>query len=179
MPCTSRMRKRAPAVALIVVLPLAAPPLADAAVVASGAGGFALHHELVFPGATARAWQRLVAPAQWWSADHTYSGDANNLTLTATPGGCWCESLPDGGFVRHLDVVYAAPGRALRLSGGLGPLQGMGAAGALTFTLKAEGDTTRIVVDYIVSGYAAAGFEAIAPAVDAVLGQQLAALVRP
>ena len=94
-------------------------------------------------------------------------------------GGCWCESLPDGGFVRHLDVLYAAPGRALRLQGGLGPLQGMGVSGAMTFVLKAEGATTRIVVDYVVSGYAAGGLEKVAVGVDAVLGEQLASLARP
>ena len=165
--------------AFSVTVSLAAPAPAPAAVVASGAGGFALHHDVVFPGTPSQAWERLIAPARWWSAEHTYSGDAKNLALGAVPGGCWCETLPGGGFVRHMDVLYVAPGHALRLSGGLGPLQGMGAGGALTFTLKPDGGTTHIVVDYVVSGYAAGGFEAIAPAVDAVLGQQLAALVRP
>jgi hypothetical protein len=157
---------------------LAAGPAA-AAVTSAGAGGFALHDEVVFPGSPAVAWARLVAPATWWSSAHTYSGDAKNLTLATVAGGCWCETLPGGGFVRHMDVLYAAPGRALRLYGGLGPLQGMGAAGAMTFVLKPDGATTRIVVDYVVSGYVAGGFEKIAVAVDAVLGEQLASLTKP
>jgi len=164
--------------ALLVLAALTAAP-AGAAVTSAGAGGFALHHEVVFPGTPAEAWSRLVAPASWWSADHTYSGDAKNLSLAAVPGGCWCEALPGGGFVRHMDVLYAAPGRALRLHGGLGPLQGMGASGAMTFVLKPDGATTRIVVDYVVSGYAAGGFEKLAGGVDAVLGEQLASLARP
>ncbi len=157
---------------------LAAGPAASA-VTSAGAGGFALHHEVVFPGTPAAAWARLVVPSTWWASDHTYSGDAKHLSLAAVQGGCWCESLPDGGFVRHLDVLYAAPGRALRLQGGLGPLQGMGVSGAMTFVLKAEGATTRIVVDYVVSGYAAGGLEKVAVGVDAVLGEQLASLARP
>jgi len=55
----------------------------------------------------------------------------------------------------------------------------MGVTGALTFVLKADGATTRIVVDYVVSGYAAGGFENLARGVDAVLGEQLASLARP
>jgi hypothetical protein len=157
---------------------LAAGPAA-AAVASAGVGGFALHDEVVFPGPAATAWARLVAPATWWSSAHTYSGDAKNLSLATVAGGCWCETLPAGGFVRHMEVLYAAPGRALRLYGGLGPLQGMGAAGALTFVLKPEGAMTRIVVDYVVSGYAADGFDRLAVGVDAVLAEQLATLGRP
>jgi len=77
-----------------------------------------------------------------------------------------------------MDVVYAAPGKALRLVGGLGPLQEMGVSGALTFTLKAESaGVTRVTVSYAVSGFAPQGFADLAPAVDAVLGEQLARYV--
>src|SRR5690349_14228561 len=111
---------------------------------------------------------------RWWNPAHTYSGDAANLALSAKPGGCLCETLPGGGFVKHMDVVYAAPGKALRLVGGLGPLQGMGAAGAMTFDFKAEGAITRVTVTYIVSGFApGAGLAAIAPPVEGVLAEQL------
>ena len=166
------------ATALVALGVLAAGP-AVAAVASAGAGGFALHHELTFPGTPAEAWTRLVAPSAWWSSGHTYSGDAKNLSLATVPGGCWCEALPGGGFVRHMDVLYVAPGHALRLFGGLGPLQGMGVTGALTFVLKPDGATTRIVVDYAVSGYVAGGFEKLAVGVDAVLGEQLATLAKP
>jgi hypothetical protein len=77
-----------------------------------------------------------------------------------------------------MDVVYAAPGKALRLVGGLGPLQEMGVSGALTFTLKPESaDVTRVTLSYTISGYAPQGFTDIAHAVDAVLGEQLARYV--
>lgn len=154
-------------------------PAAEAAVASSGAGGFAVHHEYTFPGNAATAWARLIVPARWWSGEHSYSQDAANFTLAAVPGGCWCETLPDGGFVRHMDVVLAMPGRLLRLAGGLGPLQAMGVSGALTLQLRAEGEGTRVIADYVVSGYAPSGFEGIAKAVDGVLGEQLARFAKP
>jgi hypothetical protein len=149
-----------------------------AEVVASGANGFVVRHELRIPRGAAAAYARLVRVQDWWSSDHTYSGSAARLSLQARPGGCWCERLPDGGFVKHMDVVYAAPGKALRLVGGLGPLQEMGVSGALSFTLEAESaDVTRVTLSYVVSGFAPQGFNDIARAVDAVLGEQLARYV--
>ena len=157
----------------IALLPVAAP----ATVVASGPSGFVVHVEALYPGDADTAWRRLVRPQLWWDPDHTYSHDAGNLSLALEPGGCFCERLADGGFVRHMEVVYAAPGQALRLVGGLGPLQRMGASGTLAFTLKSEAPNgTRIIAEYAVSGYSPAGLAEIAGAVDAVLGAQLARL---
>ncbi|MBS0395942.1 MAG: ATPase [Proteobacteria bacterium] len=166
---------RLAALALLALGPVATP----AAVTASGAAGFVVREEAVYAGPPEAAWRRLLEPARWWDPAHTYSRDARRLTLAARPGGCFCERLPDGGFVRHLEVVYAAPRDTLRLAGGLGPLQAMGATGALTFTLRADGAATRIVVSYAVSGYAPDGWERLAGAVDAVLGEQLARLAAP
>ncbi len=154
----------------------ATPALAD--VVSSGPSGFLVHFEFVSHRDPAATWQRLVRPQDWWSKEHTYSQDAANLSLTLAPGGCWCEQLPGGGFVRHMEVVYAAPGKGLRLLGGLGPLQKMGASGALSFALKPSGEhDTTVVVDYAVTGYAAGGFTEIAGAVNDVLAEALKHLV--
>lgn len=165
--------------AVLASLLAALSAAASAAVVASGPGGFVVREEVLYGGAPDAAWRRLVRPQDWWSAEHTYSHDARNLSLELKPGGCWCERLANGGFVRHLEVVYVAPREALRLAGGLGPLQRLGAGGALTFTLRAEPGGTRIVAEYAVSGYAPAGLEALAAAVDQVLGAQLARLAAP
>lgn len=146
----------------------------SAAVVASGPGGFVVREEVDYHGLPDAAWQRLVRPQDWWDAEHTYSHNAANLSLTLVPGGCWCEKLANDGFVRHMDVVYVQAPIKLRLSGGLGPLQGMGASGTLTFTLKAgEAGTTKVRVEYAVSGFSADGFAKIAEGVDGVLGEQL------
>jgi hypothetical protein len=152
----------------------------SAAVVASGVGGFIIRDEIVYPGARAAAWQRLVRIQDWWASTHTYSGNSANLSLSLRPGGCWCEKLPNGGFVRHMDVVLAIPGDTLRVTGGLGPLQGIGATGALTFTLKdgAQGTTT-VVAEYAVTGYSAAGMAQLAVPVDKVLAEQLASFAAP
>ena len=73
-----------------------------------------------------------------------------------------------------------APREALRLEGGLGPLQRLGAGGALSFTHKREpSGGARVVAEYAVSGYAPAGLDELAGAVDQVLGAQLARFAAP
>src|SRR5579863_9213922 len=75
-----------------------------------------------------------------------------------SPGGCWCEKLQNGGFVKHLEVVLAIPEKTLRLAGRLGPLQAIGATGALTFSLRSASPTsTKVAAEYSVVGYSADG----------------------
>ena len=151
---------------------------AAAAVVDSTSTGFLVRSEAVMKAAPDSVYRALTAGvASWWDPEHTWSGDARNLSLDATPGGCFCERLPGGG-VRHLIVVYAAPGRLLRLTGGLGPLQGAGVAGSLTFALSAAGAGTKVQMSYSVGGYFQGGLASLAPMVDAVLAGQLARLER-
>jgi len=112
----------------------------------------------------------------WWNPDHTYSGDSKNMSLEATAGGCLCEQLPDGGSVEHMHVLFVDPGKTLRLSGGLGPLQEMAVNGAMTFHLEASGAVTQVTLTYVVSGYRADGMAMLAEPVDAVLAGQLTRL---
>jgi hypothetical protein len=166
---------KSPIAALWGLLILSASPAGWAEVTATGPSGFSLKIETTVAGAPTDAFNHFIQIGRWWNAAHTYSGDAANLALSAKPGGCFCETLPGGGFVKHMDVVYAAPGKTLRLFGGLGPLQGMGAAGALTFDFKAEGANTRVTVTYVVSGFAPGpGLAPLATPVDGVLMGQLA-----
>lgn len=144
------------------------------AVVGSNAGGFTVREQVEFAGPPTSAWKRLIDIGSWWNPKHTYSGRSSNLTLSLSPGGCWCEKLEGGGFARHLEVVLVIPEKTLRLTGGLGPLQGMGATGALTFTLrKASATATTVIAEYSVVGYSAEGLAGIAGAVDEVLSEQL------
>jgi len=157
----------------VVAASFAAGPV-HGAVLGSNAGGFTVREEVEFAGSPANAWKRLIDVGSWWSPQHTYSGHSSNLTLTLRPGGCWCEKLDNGGFVRHLEVVLVIPERTLRLTGGLGPLQGIGATGALTFTLRSTSPTaTTVIAEYSVVGYSREGLSSIAAAVDEVLGEQL------
>jgi hypothetical protein len=123
----------------------------------------------------AEVWAALVKPQLWWDSRHTFSGDAKNLSLELS-AGCFCERLA-AGQVRHMTIVYADGGSALRMFGGLGPLQFTGAAGSLAITLEAAGATTQVKLTYDVGGYAKGGLaDTWAAPVDAVLGQQLVRL---
>lgn len=139
-------------------------------------GSFVSQHQLSIAAPTDVVWRGLTQNlAQWWNAAHSYSGDAANFQLDARPGGCFCEELPDGG-VEHMRVVFVRENLELRMSGGLGPLQAMGVAGAMSFVLKsAEAGSTLLDYKYSVTG---AGGESLASAVDRVQLDQLERLKR-
>lgn len=159
-------------VVTLILLLLTLP--AQGAVVMSSASGLIVREEAQFAGSAASAWKRLIDVGSWWNPEHTYSGKSANLSLGLQPGGCFCEKLENGGFVKHLEVVLVMPEKMLRLTGGLGPLQGLGATGALTFTLRSVSpEATAVVAEYSVVGYSREGLAQAASAVDAVLGEQL------
>jgi len=157
--------------------------IAFAALIAHSAGaavqtapnGFVVRHEATLDAPPAKVYELLLAVGAWWDPAHTYSGDSKNLSIDARAGGCFCERLADGG-VEHMRVVYLATGKALRMSGGLGPLQGSGLAGAMTWVLAPSGSGTKLQLTYSVGGFMEGGFEKMAPAVEDMLGHQLARL---
>ncbi|WP_225205880.1 SRPBCC family protein [Novosphingobium huizhouense] len=172
-----------PALALLLAAATIGPARAE--VVAKGDSGFVVRVAARVTSDPAATWKALSAPAQWWQGQHTFSGDAANLTLDPVPGGCFCERLPlpktaakgeRPGGVQHMRVLYAEPGKALRLSGALGPLQSEAVQGTLTITIKPIDGGSRIVFDYVVGGYMRYPVAEIAPAVDAVIAAQLASL---
>ncbi len=149
---------------------------AGAAVTDSTASGFEVSQTYTVNAPADTVYDVLIHPADWWSSDHTFSGDAANLTLDPKAGGCWCERLPDGGSVDHMTVDYAQPDSVLRMEGGLGPLQETGASGHMTVQLAESNGVTTVSVVYDVGGYAKGGLDQLATPVDAVLGQQFANL---
>lgn len=181
--------KPAVSVALcLAALAAGAATPARAEVAAVSEAGFVIKLEAQSPANLADTWQALIAPGKWWSDDHTYSGKGANMYLDAQATGCFCEKLPvpegapEGqrmGSVEHMHVIYADPARrTLRLSGGLGPLQGEAVNGTWTVRLKPVSSGTVIAWDYAVGGYSRLKFEEIAPLVDRVMGQQIAALAK-
>src|SRR5579883_1929447 len=101
---------------------LAAP--AGGEVIESTAAGFSVRNAATINASPAKVYAALTdGVSGWWDPVHTFSHDARNLSVAAKPGGCFCERLPDGGGVQHMMVVYASPGRLLRLTGAIGPLQ--------------------------------------------------------
>lgn len=84
----------------VLVLALA-PATAAAEVVSRGPDGFILKFSRTADIDPARIPAALRALPKWWEASHTYSGDADNLSLDLMPGGCWCERLADGTEFDH------------------------------------------------------------------------------
>jgi hypothetical protein len=160
---------------LFVVL-LCAAPAAQAEIADSTPTGFTVRFSASLHASAAEAYQRILRIGDWWSSDHTFSGDAHNLSIEGRAGGCFCEKLPDGGSLRHMAVVFAWPGKLLRLYGGLGPLQGIAVAGPMTFQLKPEQGGTRLELSYSVAGYTPQGVSFWAAPVNEVLGAQFARL---
>jgi hypothetical protein len=150
---------------------------AQAKVVSSSANGFEISHGFE-TGMTANEIYALFGqPSRWWSSDHTYSGDARRLKMTLQPGGCFCETLPNGGGIHHLRVTYVDPGKRVVLEGGLGPLLYEAVAGVMDVQIKprAAGGST-IILNYRASGFAKGGADKLAPLVDSVLGSQMTRL---
>jgi uncharacterized protein YndB with AHSA1/START domain len=136
--------------------------------------GFLVKLETNIRVSPAKVYEALVGQiGLWWNPEHTYSHDAKNLSIDARPGGCFCEKLPNGGGMEHLRVVYIAPPQVVRFSGALGPLQASGVAGSMTWKLSGGSDTTRFELSYSVGGFIPGGFEEIAPAVEAMLREQV------
>ena len=174
-----RARVRVTLAVTVVGACLRAAPAAHAEVVDAAAGGFTVRTVVEVGKPKGFVYNTLVQEVgAWWHPDHTFSGDSGRLRIDARPGGCFCETLAGGGGVRHLEVVYVAPGETLRLAGGLGPLMAMAVTGSLTFELAAagDGDATTVTLTYAVGGYRAGGLGELAAPVDGVLAAQMARL---
>jgi uncharacterized protein YndB with AHSA1/START domain len=166
---------------LALLPPLLAAP-ARAEVVSASPSSFEVSQKLDIPVAPGAVWSALLVPGQWWDPVHSWSHDAHNLTLEPRAGGCFCETLPattqtPAGSVEHMRVLMVMPGKLLRMSGALGPLQGEALVGTLTIELEPLGQTgTRMSWTYVVGGFMRMDGQKIAPVVDMVLGQQAARL---
>lgn len=143
-------------------------------VIDSEPNGFTLVNELTINASRAEVWQAAVDHVgQWWSDDHTISGDAGNMSIEAVPQGCFCEAIGDHAGVVHLTVTFVNPQIILRLTGGLGPLGLMGINGNMTWEFFDEAGGTRVRFSYVVGGYRPEGLTSIAEPVDFVIGEAL------
>lgn len=146
----------------------------QAKVAAVGSSGFVVEQTAEVKGDAKSAYDAFVRVGSWWGSNHSFSGDSKNLSIDTKPGGCWCEKLPNGGFVKHMEVVHANPGKMLVFSGGLGPLQFMGVAGSMTVSFANANGVTTVKLRYDVGGRDDKNFEDISKAVDGVLAEQFA-----
>lgn len=135
-------------------------------------------------------WKRLIAPRDYWSKAHSWSGTSEGFYIDAQANGCFCELFQekgaDGkikttGSVEHMRVIFAQPGKVLRMQGALGPLQSEAVLGTLTVAIEPlkAGGGSKISFSYVVGGYMRYKTSEIAPAVDKVLGEQFKSLISP
>ncbi len=165
------MRRR---LAIAILLAAAATGSASAEVLDSAPGGFSLVHEVTIEAPRAVVWRAAVGSiGDWWSSDHTISGDASNMSIDAVPQGCFCEAIGEHAGVVHLTVTFVNPEVLLRLTGGLGPLGLLGVDGNMTWEFFDAGEATRVRFAYVVGGYRPGGLDTIAGPVDFVIGEAL------
>ena len=148
--------------------------MSTAGVTSSAPGGFTVEHEAVIAAPRMAVYDAAINNiGQWWSDDHTMSGDASRMSIDDKVMGCFCEDLDNGNGVVHLVVTFVNRGIVIRLTGGLGPLGLMGVAGNMTWEFFDEGDATRVRFTYVVGGYRPGGLDAVALPVDYVIGEAL------
>lgn len=165
-------KSQLPLLAVIAACLASAWPAA-AAVQEAKEGSFTNQSAVLVDVSPESAYKALRRVAAWWDPAHTWSGSAQNLSLDARAGGCFCERLAQGGTVQHARVLFAQPGKLLRMEGALGPLQEMAVTGILTFGLAPDGKGTRITMTYRVAGGLTMDGTKLAPLVDQVMTGQL------
>ena len=156
---------------LIPALLISAP--ATAGVVSAGSHGFEVQHvvNLVIP--QPKAFAAFSQVGQWWSKEHTYSGDAARMSLQMRPGGCFCETLDGGGGVEHMRVAYLQPGERVVLTGSLGPLLYEATTSVMDVKVERIAGGSRVTMNYRAAGFANGNAEKLAPLVDQVLSEQM------
>jgi hypothetical protein len=187
-------RKDKPAVMKYIVLgavgltAIGAPAFAEVKTTADT--GFNIVHIAEVEATPDMLWKRLLAPKEYWSKAHSWSGSSEGFYIDAQAGGCFCElfqeKAADGkirttGSVEHMRVIFAQPGKVLRMQGALGPLQSEAVTGTLTVAIEPvkASESIRISFSYVVGGYMRYKVAEIAPAVDKVLGEQFKSLLSP
>ena len=173
---------RIASISVAVALATSAPVAAE--VVSTSDHGFITKDVSTIAASPREVWLALIKPGEWWNDGHTWSGDASNMSLVPSAGGCFCEKIPGEGDIpldgsaRHAVVVQAVPDKALRLRGGLGPLQAVPAEGVLTISLEEVKGGTQVTWEYNVGGPMGFQIEEISKAVDGVMSQQLQGLTK-
>ena len=149
----------------------------NAEVISSEPHGFEISIERTVKVNSAIAYAQFLKIDQWWSAEHTWFGDSGNLSIVAEVGGCFCEKSSTKEAL-HMTVSYVDPGREIRMTGGLGPLQMLGIHGAMSWKFIAINENESTIIQYYhVVGFIKGGLQSLAAIVDKVQTIQLDALV--
>lgn len=152
--------------------------------------GFNSIHVATVDATPEEIWKRLLVPKDYWNKAHSWSGSSAGFYIDAQANGCFCELFQEAdvngklktvGSVEHMRVIFAQPGKVLRMQGALGPLQSEAVIGTLTIAMEPFKDNagTRVSFSYVVGGYMRYKVADIAPAVDKVLGEQFKNMLLP
>jgi hypothetical protein len=138
--------------------------------------GFIVENKIHTSKSSEFAWQTLVEKVeQWWPKDHTWWGEKGQLSIGSKAGECFCETSGDNS-AEHMRISFVEKNKLMRMTGGLGPLQGMGMYGALEWQFSEVAEGTQITLSYKVTGINPDGFAQLAPIVSSVQSVQLNAL---
>lgn len=159
------------AILFLPALILAAPGSAE--VVSADDHGFEIKHSVNLVIAQPEAFAAFGRVGNWWSGEHTYSGDASRMSLQLRAGACFCETLDGGGGVEHMRVAYLQPGERMVLTGSLGPLLYEATSGVMDVKVERIAGGSRVTMNYRAAGFAKGGAAGMAPLVDQVLGEQM------
>ena len=159
--------------AILPILFLSAATPAAAEVVSADAHGFEVSNSvnLVIP--INQAYATFARLGAWWGDEHTYSGKAANLRLALQPGGCFCETIPEGGGVEHLRVSVVQPNERIVMTGSLGPVLYEAASGVMDIKFERIAGGSRVTMNYRAAGFAKGNADKMAGVVDSVLADQL------
>jgi hypothetical protein len=179
---------KTPLILSATILALSSPAAAEVKTKADN--GFSVFHTADVDATPDAIWKRLISPKDYWSKEHSWSGSVAGFTLDPRPGGCFCEAIQDEGpagkpktlgNVEHMRVIFAQPGKVLRMQGALGPLQSEAMLGTLTVAIAPakSGAGSTVSFSYVAGGYMRYKPADIATAVDKVIGEQFAGLIKP
>lgn len=118
----------------------------------------------------------ILAPKNWWSSSHTWSKNSNNLYIEPFANGCFCEKLKNKGSVLHMNIVYIAPNKEIRMFGALGPMQFSGSTGHLILKITEKDNSSNLEISFIGGGYFSGGLNKLAPMADKMLSEQFSNL---
>ncbi len=121
-------------------------------------------------------YNQFLNVGDWWNSEHTWFGDASKMYIEPSVNGCFCE-IDGEKQALHMTVSYVDPYKEVRMIGGLGPLQGLGLHGGMSWKFEEqENGNTKVTHRYQVTGYMQGGLEGLADIVDSVQAIQMKGL---
>lgn len=122
---------------------------------------------------SSEAYDQFVQIGEWWQDSHTWFGDASKMIIESKAGGFFCERNGEQQAL-HMTISQIIPGKSIHMTGGLGPLSSLAVNGYMRWNFEAtEDSTTKLKLNYLVTGFVNQKTADWAKAVDGVLMQQV------